>query len=231
MRFLLLILAAAWTSGCMTAKPEAVSFRHDIAPLLRAKCQSCHGAREANGEYRVDSFAELMRALKNEPARVRAGQPKTSLLLKLLVTKEEDERMPQKSEALSTKDVTLFRKWIEEGAVYDGKDPTMPLAQVIPAREHAASPTKYPRPLPITALAFSPDGKELAVSGLREITVWNPATGELRRRIPGMAQRTYTLAWSPNGDILTAGGGIPGELGEARSGDTSGERRGAGCAI
>jgi WD40 repeat protein len=48
------------------------------------------------------------------------------------------------------------------------------------------------------------------------VTVWNPATGQLLRRIPGMAQRTYALAWSPDGGTLAAGGGIPGELGEAR---------------
>ena len=29
----------------------------------------------------------------------------------------------------------------------------------------------------VTALAFSPDGKELAVSGYHEVTFWNPATG------------------------------------------------------
>ncbi len=216
MRLLLLTLAAAWASGCVSAKPGAVSFRSDIAPLLRSKCQSCHGARKAEGKYRVDNFAELMRTLKDEPARVQPGHPDSSLLFEMLVTKDEEELMPQKSEPLSAKEVALFGKWIEEGAVFDGKDPTTSLAQIIPAREHAPAPAKYPRPLPITALAFSPDGKELAASGLREVTVWDSTTGELRRRIPGMAQRTYALAWNPDGGTLTAGGGIPGELGEVR---------------
>lgn len=215
MRLLLLTLAAAWASGCVTST-EAVSFRRDIAPLLRSKCQSCHGKRKAGGKYRVDNFTELMRALNGEPGRIQAGHPDSSLLFEMLVTKNEEERMPQKSEPLSVKEVALFRKWIEEGAIFDGKDPTTPLAQVIPAREHAPAPAKYPRSLPITALAFSPDGKELAVSGLREITVWDSTTGDLCRRIPGMAQRTYALAWNPDGSTLTAGGGIPGELGEAR---------------
>jgi len=216
MRFLMMILAAAWAVGCTTAKPEAVSFRADIAPLLRAKCQACHGERKAEGDFRVDSFTELMRTVADEPARVLAGQPEASLLLELLVTEDADEQMPQKSEPLEANEVALFRKWIAEGAKFDGADPALSLAQVIPAREHAAAPVKYPRALPVTALAFSPDGTELAVSGLREVTVWNPATGQLLRRIPGMAQRTYALAWSPNGGTLAAGGGIPGELGEVR---------------
>ena len=216
MRLLLLTLAAAWASGCVSAKPGAVSFRRDIAPLLRSKCQSCHGMRKSEGKYRVDNFTELMRAPKDEPARIQAGHPDSSLLFEMLVTRDEEELMPQKSEPLSAKEVALIRKWIEEGSIFDGKDPTTPLAQVIPARKHAPAPAKYPRPLPITALAFSPDGKELAVSGLREVTVWDSTTGELQRRIPGMAQRTYALAWNPDGSTLTAGGGIPGELGEAR---------------
>ena len=39
-----------------------VSFKTQIAPILRAQCQSCHGAQEAKGDYRVDSFAEVMSA-------------------------------------------------------------------------------------------------------------------------------------------------------------------------
>ena len=127
----------------VSVQAAPVSFKGEIAPLLRAQCQSCHGARDSKGDFRVDSYAELMRALKNEPARVEEGHPESSLLFELLVTEDEDARMPQKSEPLSAKEVALFGKWIEEGAVYDGKDPTMPLAQVIPAREHAPAPTKY----------------------------------------------------------------------------------------
>jgi hypothetical protein len=120
MRFLMMILAAAWAVGCTTAKPEAVSFRADIAPLLRAKCQACHGERKAEGDFRVDSFTELMRTVADEPARVLAGQPEASLLLELLVTEDADEQMPQKSEPLEANEVALFRKWIAEGAKFDG---------------------------------------------------------------------------------------------------------------
>ena len=61
-----------------------VSFKTQIAPILRAQCQSCHGAQEAKGDYRVDSFTEVMRALEDEPARVLAAKPNESLFLKLL---------------------------------------------------------------------------------------------------------------------------------------------------
>ncbi|MBR90224.1 MAG: hypothetical protein CMO66_02990 [Verrucomicrobiales bacterium] len=210
MRFVLLYWILAWAA---LAKP--VSFRQDIAPLLRVKCQSCHGAREAKGDYRVDSYAELMRALEDEPARVLPAKPADSLLLKLLLTGDEDARMPQKSAPLNAEESRLFRDWIAQGARFDGENPRLPLAQIIPTRTHPAAPEAYPRPLPITALAWNPNGTELAASGLREVTLWN-TDGKLQRRIGGMAQRTYALSWRPDGKRLAAGGGIPGELGEAR---------------
>ena len=208
------VILCLWAS-VLGAAP--VSFKSDIAPLLRTRCESCHGAGEAKGDYRVDSFAELMRGLEGEPARVLAGKPGESIFFKLLKTDDADERMPQKSEPLSAKQVALIQRWIAEGAKFDGSDPKAPLVQVIPARQHAAAPKSYPRPLPVTALAFSPDGKQLAVSGLREVTLWNADEGKLSRRIANMAQRTFALAWQ--GDTIFAGGGIPGELGEVRAFD------------
>ena len=58
-----------------------VSFRETIAPLLLAQCQGCHGVETAKGDYRVDSYTELMRTADGELPRVRPGQPKASLLL------------------------------------------------------------------------------------------------------------------------------------------------------
>ena len=193
-----------------------MSFRAEIAPLLLAQCQGCHGAEEAKGDFRVDRYTELMRALEGEPPRVRAGQPSASLMLQLLRSEDADDRMPQQSAPLEAGQIELVRRWIAEGASFDAGDPDAPLVRVIPVRRHEPAPENYPRPLPVTALVFSPDGRELAASGLREITLWNPANGGLLRRIPNMAQRTLALAWSPNGKQLVAAGGIPAELGEAR---------------
>jgi len=202
-----------------------VSFKAEIAPLLRAQCQTCHGAREAKGDYRADSFAALMSALDDEPARVLPGKGGESLLYQLLVTKDADERMPQKANPLPAAAVALVKRWIDEGAKFDGDNPSAPLAQVIPAPTHRPAPKAYPRNMPITALAFSPDGAQLATGALREILLWNVDEGKLIRRIPNMAQRTFALAWARDGKTLFAGGGIPGELGEVRAFTPEGKLR------
>ena len=212
MRVLFFILLCS-----VSLRAAPVSFKAKIAPILRAQCQSCHGAKDAKGDFRVDSYTELMRALKGEPARVLRGKANDSLLHQLLVTSDKSERMPRKSEPLAAQQIALFKHWIDEGARFDGGDPKATLAQVIPARVHAAAPEKYSRDFPITALAFSPDASQLAVGGLREITLWNVADGKLSRRIPNMSQRTFALSWLPDGRMILAGGGIPGELGEVRA--------------
>ena len=210
------VLAVLLLTTALIGRALPVSFRSEIAPLLLAQCQGCHGAEKSKGDYRVDSYTELMRALEEEPPRVQAGKPAASLILQLLSSEEADDRMPQKSAPLGAGQIELVRRWIGEGASFDGDDPNAALVEVIPVRRHEPAPAKYPRPMPITALEFSPDGRELAASGLREITLWNPATGGLVRRIPNMARRTLALAWSPDGKQLVAAGGISGELGEAR---------------
>src|SRR5207244_3712922 len=52
------------------------------------------------------------------------------------------------------------------------------------------------------ALAFSPDGKLLAVGNVLR----DPATGQQLRQLEGMRGGVQSLAFSPKGDILAAGG-------------------------
>ena len=49
-------------------------------------------------------------------------KPDKSLLLKLLITTQTDERMPQKSGPLPKAQVELFRQWIDEGALPETLD-------------------------------------------------------------------------------------------------------------
>jgi cytochrome c553 len=54
------VLAVLFLTTALTGRALPVSFRSEIAPLLLAQCQGCHGAEKAKGDYRVDSYTELM---------------------------------------------------------------------------------------------------------------------------------------------------------------------------
>jgi WD40 repeat protein len=75
------------------------------------------------------------------------------------------------------------------------------------------APARYPRPAPITALAFSPDARQLAVSGYYEVTIWNLDDASLARRIGGLPERITGLAWHPKTKQLALSGGSPAQWG------------------
>ena len=133
-----------------------------------------------------------------------------------ITSDDPDERMPLDADPLTDEQVALVKRWIEEGGTYDDKDPKAPLATIVPPPVHPSAPETYPHTLPITAIAFSPDGQQVIVGGYHELTVWNPQDGKLIRRIGNVGERSYALAVSPDGKTLVVGGGAPGRLGEVR---------------
>ncbi len=201
----------------MTASARAeVSFKSGIAPILVERCSTCHNAEKNKGQYRVDSFETVMRAGESKQAPIVPGKPGESHLYQLITTADEDERMPAKGERLTAAQISRVEQWIKEGARFDGGDRSASLASLVPAKAHPQAPEKYPRPVPIMALTFSPDGKELAVGGYQEITLWDSSDGKLLGRIGNIAQRTQRLAYSPDGTLLAAASGTPGKLGELK---------------
>lgn len=216
----------------VTAGEESgtVSFTRDVAPILLRQCQSCHGPDKAKGKYRVDSFRRLMKAGKSNSPAITPGDPGHSELLRLITTSDGDDRMPQKADALPSAQVRAIRAWIEQGAKFDGPDPAAPLAAVAAsADDNAEPPAAYPRPVPVAAIAFSPDGNTLAVGGYHEVTLWDPAEGTLLGRIKGMPERIWSVAYSPDGRRIAIAGGAPGLTGEVRLCDP--ERREPGGVI
>ncbi len=199
---LLLALLPALTSA------EAVSFSREVAPLLQRHCVACHKEGKAKGKYRLDTYEQLRKEL--EP-----GDLESELLFRL-TTEDEEERMPAEADPLPLAEIDLIRKWVKEGANYDGGDPKAPLASIIPVKAHPSSPQSYPRPLGVTAMVFGMNGEKLYTGGYHEILVWNPEDGSLLGRIPNNGQRTYGLSLSPDGKQVAAATGAPGRAGEVR---------------
>jgi mono/diheme cytochrome c family protein len=194
-----------------------VSFRREIAAILLDNCLACHGTRKAEGGYRVDNYQELLKPGDSGMEPIVGSEVDNSELLRRL-TCDVSERMPADDDPLPKQQIALMRRWVEEGAHFDGSDAEreQPLGLVMPPLEYPAAPEKYPAPLPITAVAMVPGGEQLITSGYHELLVWSIADGRMVRRIPNVGERTYALAFTADGKRLVVACGEPGRRGEVR---------------
>jgi len=190
-----------------------VSFTNDIAPILAQKCIACHNEQKAKGNFQVHSFQALTKRAKGEPVLV-PGKPDDSELYQLLVTTDEDSRMPQNDDRLPPAQIALIKQWIQEGAKFDGPDAQASIKTMVASLNFPEPPTAYPHPIPVLALTFNRDGTELASSGYHEVLIWNVAETRLTRRIRSLPQRIQALEYSPNGKTIAIASGTPGRIGQ-----------------
>jgi WD40 repeat protein len=215
-RSLLLALLASgawWAAAPVTLAEAPVSFRQEIAPLLQRRCATCHGEESAKGGYRLDSFQRMNKAGDSDLPPVVAGKVKESELYQLLIEKDANDRMPQKADALPAHEIALIERWIKEGAVNDGGPVDRPLSELVRQTLLKPAPGHYSHAVPVTALAFSPDGNQLAVSGYSEVILWNPDSSTILRRIGGLPERITALAWHRRTKQLAVAGGSPAQWG------------------
>lgn len=200
----------------ISAAPAApISFSEDLAPVLADKCLECHREKKAKGRYRLDTFEAMLDAGESKEKPVTPRNPDASALYSRLISPDEDERMPQKGDALPAAQIELFRRWIAEGAKFDGPDPKARLGDLLRRKDAPGAPEKYPRPLPVTALALGGDGAGFYTGGYHELLQWSLDEGRLLRRIPGMPERVLAISLQAGSDNLAVAGGTPGRSGEA----------------
>jgi WD40 repeat protein len=206
---------------CATVRGEdaaqSVSFVRDVAPILIAKCQACHGAKKAESNYRLDSFNALMQPGDFAAPLVTAGDLDNSEMYRLITAEDEHERMPNNGSRLAESEIRIISNWIVEGARFDGQDAAASLStQTPPDLPHPAAPTIYPTAVPITAMAFTADGSQLVVGAYHELLIWDVASGKLADRIGNIPQRIFGMAFSPDRAWLAVAGGSPGVSGDVR---------------
>ncbi len=191
---------------------EWVSFAAEVAPILSARCIACHDARTAKGKLNLGSYAALMKGGESG-AIVESGNGADSLICVMV----DDGSMPQDADPLTGEQIALVRRWVELGAQLDaGVDAAAPLIRIMPKLPQPAAPEVYPSPMPVTAVAFSPDGTQFATSGYHEVLLWNAADGSLVRRIGNIAERVHDLEFHPDGRRLAVAAGAPGQMGELK---------------
>jgi hypothetical protein len=108
-----------WLAAAIgTAADEPVRFNRDIRPILSEKCLACHGpdAKQRKAELRLDVEASAV-----EHAIV-AGKPGESELISRITSDDDELKMPpaESGKKLNAEEITLLRRWIEQGAKYEG---------------------------------------------------------------------------------------------------------------
>jgi WD40 repeat protein len=193
-----------------------VSFMRDVAPILVENCIACHNPRKSESKYVMTTFAQFAKGgQQGEGITLEPGKPDESNLIEL-IRPGGQPRMPYKQEPLPPDKIATIERWVAEGAKYDGTSETEDWTILLRRTQAVAIPAAYPVAVPITALEFSRDGSAVVASGFHEITYWKTADGALDRRVSGLGERVYAIAYSPDGKWMATASGDPGICGAAK---------------
>ncbi len=102
----------------LAGQESELTFTRDIRPMLSDKCFNCHGNDEETREagLRLDVREEAI-----EMEAIVPGSPDESLAYLRMLSNDDDETMPppRAHKTLSDDEKENFRRWIEQGAVYE----------------------------------------------------------------------------------------------------------------
>ena len=216
----LILLILIICGGCLIAFPasvtaaeevgkkdssEPVSYFKQIRPVLQRQCQGCHQPATKKADLTLTSYESFKAGGHSGPAFV-PGDPNKSLVMAYLKG-ERQPRMPMGGEPLTAEQIGFFERWIAAGATDDtpevGRDTVA-----------AGKPPVYTIAPAIVAVAYSPDGNLMAVSGYREVLLHKADGSELVARLVGVSDRIQSIVFSPDGKLMAAVGGTPARFGE-----------------
>ena len=113
------VLSLMLLGACQEATSDMIGYNRDVRPILNDKCLRCHGGVKANGGFSLlfeqDAFANTE---SGKQAIVR-GNAQSSELYKRLVHQDPELRMPQDAAPLSSREIDIIKRWIDQGAKWE----------------------------------------------------------------------------------------------------------------
>lgn len=94
--------------------PDSVYFDMDVLPILLSNCamSGCHDAYTQAEGVDLTSYESVMSTAEVEPFN-----PGESKLYKVITTNDVDDRMPPSADPLSSAQIAIIQKWINQGAL------------------------------------------------------------------------------------------------------------------
>ncbi|MGD9646239.1 MAG: c-type cytochrome domain-containing protein, partial [Pirellulales bacterium] len=206
-----------------------ITYDDHVRPIFREHCFTCHRQDNAKSDLALDSYAAVMRGGASGEV-IFAGDLESSRLW-MLVSHEEEPKMPPMQDKLADAKLETIKGWILGGSLENAgskakvsNKPSLKMATTSgSARPEGPPPMPEglsrqpivytPKTRAITALAASPWAPLVAVAGHQQISLYHTDTGELLGILPFPEGVPHVLRFSRNGSLLLAGGGRGGQSG------------------
>ncbi len=222
-------IACLAVSSSLARGAEKITYDDHIFPIFESKCLNCHNPDKKKGDLDLSTYMGAMAGSSGGKIAL-AGDGGSSKIYTVTVQTEEPV-MPPEGEKIAKKDADLIRAWID-GGLLENKGSKAKKRQK-PAFSLGAVPTgkrpEGPPPMPqdlllepvitpnrstvVGDIDASPWAPLLAVTGQRQVLLYNTDTLELIGVLPFPAGQPETLSFHPSGKYLLAGGGIAGKSG------------------
>ncbi len=95
----------------------AVDYMREVKPLMADHCFKCHGAQQQKSGLRLDTAGFALKGGENGPAFKRGNSRESLMIQTTRGTHDSIAQMPYKKPALTSAQIDLLAKWIDEGAI------------------------------------------------------------------------------------------------------------------
>ena len=226
----------------LCATPEKPNFQDDVFPIFEQSCNSCHNPDRARGGLDLTSMTAIL-AGGSSGDSVVPGEGANSYLYKL-VAHLEKPYMPREKDKLPKNQIDLIKKWIDMGllptatgkAIAKKKSSlNLTLADAPTGKPEGPPPmpqylslqpnTSTKRPAANSAMAANPWSPLIAISGQKQVILYNTDTLQILGLLPYPEGFVESLNFSRNGLLLLAGGGRGGKVGKVAAWNTRSGRR------
>lgn len=97
------------------AVAQQIDFSHEVVPILRKHCISCHGGREAKGSFSLNT-----RELLVESGHVDFANVAESRFMELVRSTDAEDQMPPRDKPRLTADeIKTLERWLESEATWE----------------------------------------------------------------------------------------------------------------
>ncbi|MDB4692145.1 hypothetical protein OAF21_00870 [Akkermansiaceae bacterium] len=209
---------------------EKITFEDHVFPILESNCLNCHNPDKKKGGLDLSTYQGALAGGSGGKIAVAGDGPSSKLYTVTIHT--EEPVMPPEGDKLDKKTTDVLRAWVDGGLLETksskarkAKKPAFSLTATTNPQSKPEGPLPMPKDIllepavvpsrstVINDMEASPWAPLLAVTGQRQILLYNTDSLELVGILPFPYGTPETLSFHSSGKYLLAGGGIGGKSG------------------